>query len=145
MLFSATMPGPIVTLARTFLTKPVHIRAEGAEESFTHEQIKKVTFQAHKMDKGAVLAKALQAEGRGKTIIFTRTKRTAAEAPTISPSAALPSAPSTATSTRRPASAPSRPSATARSTFSSPRTSPPAASTSTTSHTSSTTRSRMTR
>ncbi|MEX3562976.1 DEAD/DEAH box helicase [Corynebacterium phoceense] len=79
MLFSATMPGPIVTLARTFLTKPVHIRAEGAEESFTHEQIKKVTFQAHKMDKGAVLAKALQAERRGKTIIFTRTKRTAAE------------------------------------------------------------------
>lgn len=79
MLFSATMPGPIMTLARTFLTKPIHIRAEGSEESFTHEAIEKVTFQAHKMDKGAVLAKALQARGRGRTIIFARTKRTAAE------------------------------------------------------------------
>ena len=30
MLFSATMPGPIITLARTFLTQPTHIRAEEA-------------------------------------------------------------------------------------------------------------------
>lgn len=28
MLFSATMPGPIITLARTFLNQPTHIRAE---------------------------------------------------------------------------------------------------------------------
>ncbi len=79
MLFSATMPGPIMTLARTFLDKPVHIRAEGAEESFTHEAIEKITFQAHKMDKLAVVSRVLQARGRGKTIVFTRTKRTAAE------------------------------------------------------------------
>lgn len=79
MLFSATMPDPIMSLARTFLNKPIHIRAEGCEESFTHDSIKKVTFQAHKLDKEAILSKALQAKGRGRTIIFTRTKRTAAE------------------------------------------------------------------
>lgn len=28
MLFSATMPGPIISLARTFLNQPTHIRAE---------------------------------------------------------------------------------------------------------------------
>lgn len=79
MLFSATMPGAILTLARTFLNKPVHIRAEAAEESPTHNAIEKITFQAHRMDKEAIVAKALQAPGRGKTIIFARTKRGAAE------------------------------------------------------------------
>lgn len=78
MLFSATMPGPIVTLARTFLEKPVHIRAESGDAQHTHASTRKVTFQAHRMDKIAVLGKALQAEGRGRTIIFTRTKRSAA-------------------------------------------------------------------
>src|SRR5690606_4754477 len=38
MLFSATMPGPIITLARTFLTQPTHIRAEEAESSAVHER-----------------------------------------------------------------------------------------------------------
>lgn len=79
MLFSATMPGPILTLARSFMSKPVHIRAESAESSQTHASTRKVTFQAHRMDKLAVLARILQAAGRGRTIVFTRTKRTAAE------------------------------------------------------------------
>lgn len=78
MLFSATMPGPIVTLARTFLNKPVHIRAESGDDQQTHSSTRKVTFQAHRMDKVAVLSRILQAEGRGRTIIFTRTKRAAA-------------------------------------------------------------------
>ncbi|APT84211.1 DEAD/DEAH box helicase [Corynebacterium aquilae] len=78
MLFSATMPGPVITLARTFLHKPVHIRAESPNESTTQSTIRQVVFQAHRMDKAAVLAKVLQAKGRGRTIIFTRTKRTAA-------------------------------------------------------------------
>ena len=78
MLFSATMPGPIVMLARTFLTKPVHIRAESGDDQQTHSSTRKITFQAHRMDKVAVLSRILQAEGRGRTIIFTRTKRAAA-------------------------------------------------------------------
>mgnify|MGYP002719374421 FL=1 len=79
MLFSATMPGAILTLARRFMEKPIHIRAESGEQDFTHSSTRKVTFQAHRMDKVAVVAHALQAAGRGRTIIFARTKRTAAQ------------------------------------------------------------------
>ncbi|MFC6147593.1 DEAD/DEAH box helicase [Corynebacterium nasicanis] len=79
MLFSATMPGPIITLARSFLTQPVHIRAEDAGAAQTHSTTEQVVFMAHRMDKAAVTARILQAQGRGRTIIFARTKRTAAE------------------------------------------------------------------
>lgn len=79
MLFSATMPGAILTLARRFMEKPIHIRAESGEQDFTHSSTRKVTFQAHRMDKVAVVAHALQASGRGRTIIFARTKRAAAQ------------------------------------------------------------------
>ncbi|AKK10542.1 DEAD/DEAH box helicase [Corynebacterium uterequi] len=78
MLFSATMPGEILILARTFMTKPVHIRAEDPGEASTHETTKQVVFQSHRMDKVAVIAKTLQAPDRGRTIIFVRTKRSAA-------------------------------------------------------------------
>ncbi|MGH3674098.1 MAG: DEAD/DEAH box helicase, partial [Pseudonocardiaceae bacterium] len=37
MLFSATMPGPIITLARTFMKQPTHIRAEAPQSSATHD------------------------------------------------------------------------------------------------------------
>jgi len=79
MLFSATMPGAILTLARRFMDKPIHIRAESGEQDFTHSSTRKVTFQAHRMDKVAVVAHALQGSGRGRTIIFARTKRAAAQ------------------------------------------------------------------
>ena len=79
MLFSATMPGAILTLARRFMEKPIHIRAESGEQDFTHSSTRKVTFQAHRMDKVAIVAHALQASGRGRTIIFARTKRAAAQ------------------------------------------------------------------
>ena len=77
MLFSATMPGPILTLARTFLSKPTHIRAEQADAGAIHERTKQFVYRAHAMDKTELLARALQAEDRGLTMIFTRTKRTA--------------------------------------------------------------------
>lgn len=79
MLFSATMPGPILTLARSFLHHPVHIRAEQAESGMTHKNTKQVVFQAHRMDKPAILARILQSPTRQRTIIFTRTKRAAAQ------------------------------------------------------------------
>lgn len=78
MLFSATMPGAILTLARRFMDRPIHIRAESGEQDFTHSSTRKVTFQAHRMDKVAIVAHALQAADRGRTIIFARTKRAAA-------------------------------------------------------------------
>lgn len=79
MLFSATMPAPILKLAREMMNKPVHIRAESADSSQLHDTTKQVVFVSHKMDKPEVVARVLQADGRGRTIIFTRTKRTAAE------------------------------------------------------------------
>jgi superfamily II DNA/RNA helicase len=77
MLFSATMPGPIITLARTFLTQPTHIRAEEPDATAIHERTRQFVYRAHAMDKVELLARMLQAHDRGLTMIFTRTKRTA--------------------------------------------------------------------
>ena len=79
MLFSATMPGPIVALARRFMNRPIHIRATDPDEGLTQANIKHVVYRAHSMDKDEVIARILQADGRGKTVIFTRTKRAAAK------------------------------------------------------------------
>ena len=77
MLFSATMPDPIITLARTFMTQPTHIRAESAQSSQTHDTTEQFAYRAHALDKVEMVGRILQAEGRGATMIFTRTKRTA--------------------------------------------------------------------
>src|SRR5664279_4888196 len=79
MLFSATMPGPILTLARTFMAQPTHIRAELAAEGQTHTLTKQYAYRAHALDKVEMLARVLQARNRGLTMVFTRTKRTAAK------------------------------------------------------------------
>jgi superfamily II DNA/RNA helicase len=77
MLFSATMPGPIITMARTFLHQPTHIRAEENDAGAIHERTRQFVYRAHSLDKDEIVARALQAEGRGLTMIFARTKRTA--------------------------------------------------------------------
>src|SRR6201747_1701232 len=77
MLFSATMPGPILTLARSFMPQPTHIRAEVASEGQTHRTTTQFIYRAHALDKVEMLARLLQARGRGLTMVFTRTKRTA--------------------------------------------------------------------
>ncbi|MFC0114250.1 DEAD/DEAH box helicase [Kibdelosporangium aridum] len=77
MLFSATMPGPIITLARTFLHQPTHIRAEENDQGAIHERTRQFVYRAHSMDKEEIVARALQSESRGLTMIFARTKRTA--------------------------------------------------------------------
>ncbi len=77
MFFSATMPGPIVALARRFLTRPVHIRAEMPDESRTVPTTNQHVYRAHALDKAEMLSRVLQADGRGLSIIFVRTKRTA--------------------------------------------------------------------
>jgi superfamily II DNA/RNA helicase len=77
MLFSATMPGPIVSLARQFLNQPMQIRAESDNEIPATEHVDQFAYRAHAMDKVEVLARILQARDRGLTMIFTRTKRTA--------------------------------------------------------------------
>jgi superfamily II DNA/RNA helicase len=77
MLFSATMPGPIVALARRFMRQPVHVRAEGHEESRVVPETQQFVYRAHALDKAEMLARILQGAGRGLTMIFCRTKRTA--------------------------------------------------------------------
>ncbi|MFD3324230.1 DEAD/DEAH box helicase [Streptomyces sp. NPDC058701] len=80
MLFSATMPGAVINLARRYMTQPTHIRAvsedgEGATVANTTQHV----FRAHNMDKPELVSRILQAEGRGLAMIFCRTKRTAAD------------------------------------------------------------------
>jgi superfamily II DNA/RNA helicase len=77
MLFSATMPDPIITLARTFMNQPTHIRAEAPHSAATHDTTVQYVYRAHALDKVELVSRVLQAEGRGATMIFTRTKRTA--------------------------------------------------------------------
>jgi superfamily II DNA/RNA helicase len=79
MLFSATMPGPIVALARRFMNRPIHIRATDPDEGQVQANIKHLVYRAHSLDKDEVIARILQADGRGKTVVFTRTKRAAAK------------------------------------------------------------------
>ncbi|HET7740315.1 MAG TPA: DEAD/DEAH box helicase [Mycobacterium sp.] len=77
MLFSATMPDPIITLARTFMNQPTHIRAEAPHSAATHDSTEQFAYRAHALDKVEMVSRILQADGRGATMIFTRTKRTA--------------------------------------------------------------------
>ncbi len=77
MLFSATMPDPIITLARTFMNQPTHIRAEAPHSSAVHDATEQFVYRAHALDKVELVTRILQASDRGATMIFTRTKRTA--------------------------------------------------------------------
>jgi superfamily II DNA/RNA helicase len=77
MLFSATMPLEVVTLARRHLNRPVHVRAEGSDEPSHAPDTEQHVFRIHHMDKVEVLARVLQAEDRGLTMVFCQTKRAA--------------------------------------------------------------------
>ncbi|MGW3007114.1 DEAD/DEAH box helicase, partial [Streptomyces sp. NPDC001155] len=80
MLFSATMPGAVIGLARRYMSRPTHIRATAPDdEGATVANIKQFVYRAHNMDKPEMVARILQAEGRGLAMIFCRTKRTAAD------------------------------------------------------------------
>lgn len=78
MLFSATMPGIIVSLARRFMSNPIHIRATDPDEGAAQANIQHIIYRAHSLDKDEVIGRILQAEDRGKTVIFMRTKLAAA-------------------------------------------------------------------
>jgi superfamily II DNA/RNA helicase len=77
MLFSATMPTDVVTLARRHLSQPVHVRAEGSDEPQHVTDVERHVFRIHHMDKIEVLARVLQARERGLTMVFCQTKRAA--------------------------------------------------------------------
>ncbi|MEU0998734.1 DEAD/DEAH box helicase, partial [Streptomyces olivaceus] len=80
MLFSATMPGAVIGLARRYMSQPTHIRATSPDdEGATVANTKQYIYRAHNMDKPEMVARILQAEGRGLAMVFCRTKRTAAD------------------------------------------------------------------
>ncbi|MBP7972313.1 MAG: DEAD/DEAH box helicase, partial [Candidatus Nanopelagicales bacterium] len=77
LLFSATMPGQIVNLARRYMTSPTHIRASDPnDDNITVDAIEQHIWRAHAMDKPEIIARVLQAKDRGLVIVFCRTKRT---------------------------------------------------------------------
>ncbi|PRY01980.1 DEAD/DEAH box helicase [Allonocardiopsis opalescens] len=76
MLFSATMPSEIVTLSRRYLRQPTHVRADGGtDEPTLSASVRHHVFRTHPLDKPEMLARLLQAEGRGLTMVFCQTKR----------------------------------------------------------------------
>jgi superfamily II DNA/RNA helicase len=77
MLFSATMPSEVVTLARRHLRRPTNVRAEGHDEPAPAPGTRQYVFRAHQLDKIEVLARVLQAADRGLTMVFCQTKRAA--------------------------------------------------------------------
>lgn len=80
MLFSATMPGAVIGLARRYMSQPTHIRATSPDdEGATVANITQHIFRAHSLDKPELVSRVLQADGRGLAMIFCRTKRTAAD------------------------------------------------------------------
>ncbi|HUG86287.1 MAG TPA: DEAD/DEAH box helicase, partial [Euzebya sp.] len=76
LLFSATMPAAIVSLARRYMTKPTFMRAD-VEEINIAPKTKQFFFSCHRMDKPAVLARILTTPKRGLCLVFCRTKRMA--------------------------------------------------------------------
>lgn len=64
MLFSATMPDPIITLARTFMNQPTHIQAEAPARRppTTPPSSSSVRTRWTKVE---MVNRILQAEGRG--------------------------------------------------------------------------------
>ncbi|MDG9694655.1 DEAD/DEAH box helicase [Streptomyces sp. DH17] len=80
MLFSATMPGAVIGLARRYMSQPTHISATSPDDAgATVANTKQYIYRAHNMDKPEMVARILQAEGRGLAMVFCRTKRTAAD------------------------------------------------------------------
>ncbi|GIF06298.1 DEAD/DEAH box helicase [Actinoplanes siamensis] len=77
MLFSATMPDPIVALSRRFLHNPMTIHAGHTTDSGPNPLTKQVVYRTHPLNKIEMLARILQAKDRSLTMIFTRTKRAA--------------------------------------------------------------------
>ncbi|MEV4945204.1 DEAD/DEAH box helicase [Streptomyces sp. NPDC053755] len=80
MLFSATMPGAVIGLARRYMSQPTHINATSPDdEGATVRNTTQRVYRAHSMDKPEMVSRILQANGRGLAMIFCRTKRTAAD------------------------------------------------------------------
>ncbi|MDO5741296.1 MAG: DEAD/DEAH box helicase, partial [Ornithinimicrobium sp.] len=77
LLFSATMPAPILALARATLNRPVNIRAEGQDAKATVPDVEQFAYQSHNLDKPEIVARLAQGTNTTKMMVFCRTKRAA--------------------------------------------------------------------
>ncbi len=75
LLFSATMPDPIVRLSQRILVGPELVKA--SPELTTARNIEERVFFCRREDKFQLLRKLLKEEGRELVVVFTRTKDTA--------------------------------------------------------------------
>jgi ATP-dependent RNA helicase DeaD len=72
-LFSATMPPPIARLSRKYLREPQQVTIAATQQ--TVPQIRQCYYEVHPNQKMEALARILDMETPGPTIIFCRTKR----------------------------------------------------------------------
>jgi len=72
VFFSATMPDEMKTLAETFLTDPVTIKAARAGE--TVDAIRQTAVLVKGADKRDILLREIQALGGGQVLVFARTR-----------------------------------------------------------------------
>ena len=77
MLFSATMPDPIVRIARRFLHQPLTIHAEHSADTGPSPDTEQFVYRTHPLNKLEMVARILQAKNRTLTMVFCRTKRAA--------------------------------------------------------------------
>jgi superfamily II DNA/RNA helicase len=78
MLCSATMPGQISALARRDRTQPTHIRALNVDDdSATVSEVEQHVWRVHPLNKVEILARIMQADSHGPSMVFCRTKRRA--------------------------------------------------------------------
>jgi len=78
MLFSATMPGAIVALARTHMRTPMNIRAESSYDTSMVPATAQYVYQAHDLDKPEMIGRILVGSPDvDKVVVFARTKRQA--------------------------------------------------------------------
>ena len=77
MLFSATMPAAIISLARTHMRHPMNIRAESISDEQTVPATAQFIYQVHDLDKPEIIGRVLQSDDADKVVVFTRTKRQA--------------------------------------------------------------------
>ncbi|MDA8172407.1 MAG: DEAD/DEAH box helicase [Nitrospiraceae bacterium] len=73
MLFSATMPGEILAIAKNYMKKPVHVSVDAGQ--MVVARIKQVFYEVRDEDKIKALTRLLDVEGPALTLVFCHTKK----------------------------------------------------------------------
>lgn len=73
ILFSATMPQPILEITKQFQTNPVHIK--NPEAQMTSRTIEQIYYECNQSDKRVVLMQLVQMMNPGLAMVFCNTKK----------------------------------------------------------------------